>query len=94
VEEALPKIGPVNDKRTIGNRLNSGDFEINKRLHLGPQLGGSGRHDGVILAGMLKLNVNPMRARWTEVQESLVKAIIQIGGEVLDENLHIEAVQA
>jgi hypothetical protein len=39
---------------------------------------------------MLKLNVNPMRARWTEVQESLAQAIIQVGDEVLDENLHIE----
>jgi hypothetical protein len=39
---------------------------------------------------MLKLNVNHMRARWTEVQESLAKAIIQVGSEVLEENLHIE----
>jgi hypothetical protein len=30
VEEALPKIGPVDDKKPIGNCLNSGDFEINK----------------------------------------------------------------
>jgi hypothetical protein len=94
VEEALPKIGLVNDKKPTGNRLNSGDFEINKRLHLGLQLGGSGRQDGAILAGMLKLNVNPMRARWAEVQESLAKAIIKIGGEVLNENLHIECMHS
>jgi hypothetical protein len=61
VEEVLHKNGPVNDKKPIGNRLNAGDFEINKRLHLGLQLSGSGRHDGAILAGMLKLNVNQMR---------------------------------
>jgi hypothetical protein len=60
VDESLQKIGP-NDKKPIGNRLNSGDFEINKRLHLGLQLCGNGRHDGAILAGMLKLNVNSMR---------------------------------
>jgi hypothetical protein len=90
VEEALPKIGPADDKKPIGNRLNSGDFEINKRLHIGLQLSGSGRRDGAILAGMLKLDVNPMGARSTEVEESLAKAIIRIGWEVLDENLHIE----
>jgi hypothetical protein len=94
VDESLHKIGVVDDKKPIGNRLNSGDFEINKRLHLGLQLCGNGRHDGAILAGMLKLNVNPMRKRWTEVQESLSKAIIQIGGEVLDENLHIECLHS
>jgi hypothetical protein len=43
---------------------------------------------------MLKLNVNPMCTRWTEVQESLTKAIIQIGGKVLDENLHIECMHS
>jgi hypothetical protein len=35
-----------------------------------------------------------MCARWTDVQESLAKAIIQIGGEVLDENLHIECMHS
>jgi hypothetical protein len=94
VQEALTKIEPANDKQPIGNRLNCGDFEINKRLHLGLQMGGNGRQEGAILAGMLKLNVNPMGARWTEVQESLAKAIIQIGGEVLDENLHIECMHS
>jgi hypothetical protein len=39
---------------------------------------------------MLKLNVNPMQRRWTEVQELLGQAIIRVGEEVLDENLHIE----
>jgi hypothetical protein len=39
---------------------------------------------------MLKLNVNPMRKRWTELQETLAKVVIKIGEEVLEENLHIE----
>jgi hypothetical protein len=95
VPESLHKIGPVADKKNNRhNRLNSGDFEINEPLHLGLQLSGNGRHDGAILTGMLKLNVNPMPPRWTEVQESLAKAIILIGGEVLDENLHLECMHS
>jgi hypothetical protein len=39
---------------------------------------------------VLKLNVNPMRRRWTKIQQTLAKAIIEIGMEVLKENLHIE----
>jgi hypothetical protein len=39
---------------------------------------------------MLKLNVNPMRKRWTEIQQTLAKAIIKIGTEVLKESLHIK----
>jgi hypothetical protein len=35
VKEALHTIGTVDDKKPIGNRLNAGDFEINKRLYLG-----------------------------------------------------------
>jgi hypothetical protein len=57
---------------------------------LGLQLCGDGRQEGEILAGMLNLNVNPMKQRWTEVQEILGKVVIQICVEVLEENLHIE----
>jgi hypothetical protein len=39
---------------------------------------------------MLNLNVNPMMGRWTGVQETLAKAIIKVGTEVLQKNLHIE----
>jgi hypothetical protein len=39
---------------------------------------------------MLNLNVRPMQRRWTEVQELVGKFIIQVGEEVLKENLHIE----
>ena len=39
---------------------------------------------------MLNLNVNPTKNKWTEVQETIGKVIIDIGKEVLDENLHIE----
>jgi hypothetical protein len=31
-----------------------------------------------------------MQRRWTEVQEYLAKPIIQVGLEILEENLHIE----
>jgi hypothetical protein len=39
---------------------------------------------------MLKLNVNPMQRRWTDVQEELGSIIIEVGNEMLEENLHIE----
>jgi 23S rRNA C2498 (ribose-2'-O)-methylase RlmM len=56
---------------------------------LGLQLCRDGRQEGKILPGMLNLNVNPMKQRWTEVQEILAKVVIKIGVEVLEENLHI-----
>jgi hypothetical protein len=90
VPDSTEKVISVADGEPYTNRVNSGDFEINKRLQLGLQLCGSGRRDSAILAGMLKLNVNPMHARWTKVQESLAKATIKVGSEVLEENLHIE----
>jgi hypothetical protein len=54
------------DGKPFSNRLNSGDFEINRRVQLDLQLCGSRRHNGAILGGMLKLNVNPMRKMWTK----------------------------
>jgi hypothetical protein len=57
---------------------------------LGLQLCGDGRQEGKFLAGMLNVNVNPMKQRWTEVQEILAKVVIKIGVEVPEENLHIE----
>jgi hypothetical protein len=54
------------------------------------QLCGNGRQDGSAICGILKLNVNSMQRRWTQVQEQLGKAIIQVGLEFFNENLHIE----
>jgi hypothetical protein len=90
IAESAPKIVALHAGKPFQNRLNSGDFEINRRFHLGLQLCGVGRQDGTVMAGLLKLNVNPMRRRWTEIQETLAKAIIKVGLEVLDENLFIE----
>jgi hypothetical protein len=70
--------------------VNAGDFEIYHRLHLGLQLCGDGRQEANVIAGMMKLNVNPMQRRWTDVQEEVGVVIIQVGNEVLEENLHIE----
>jgi hypothetical protein len=91
VPDATEKLKTLEDGKPYGTRVNSGDFEINRRLQLVLQLCGGGRQDGnIIAAGMLKLNVNPMRKRWTDMQEHLGKVIIAIGCEVLEENLHIE----
>jgi hypothetical protein len=90
VPDSNKKVESVADGTAYSNRVNSGDFEINRRFILGLQLCGNDRHDGMILGGMLKLNVNPMFKRWTEIQETLAKVVIQIGEEVLKENLHIE----
>jgi hypothetical protein len=63
---------------------------INRRLQLGLQLSGDGRQEGKIIMGMLNINLNPMKRKWTEVQELIGKVIIDVGNEVLEENLHIE----
>jgi hypothetical protein len=48
------------------------------------------RQEANVIAGMLKLNVNPMHRRWTDVQEEVGVVIVKVGNEVLEENLHIE----
>jgi hypothetical protein len=63
VPYATEKLKTLEDGKPYGTRVNSGDFEINRRLQLGLQLCGGGRQDGNIIAGMLKLNVNPMQKR-------------------------------
>jgi hypothetical protein len=78
------------DGKPFSTRVNAGDFEIYRRLQLGLQLCGDGRQNGKILAGMLNLNVSPMQRRWTEVQELTGKYLIQVGEDVLKENIHIE----
>jgi hypothetical protein len=39
---------------------------------------------------MLNLNVNPMKAKWTKVAEKIGKVLIEVGEEILEENLHIK----
>jgi hypothetical protein len=88
VPEANDEIKTLVEGTPYVTRANAGDFESNHWLGL--QLCGDGRQDGNIITGMLKLNVNRMQRRWTEVQELLGQAIIKVGEEVLDEHLHIE----
>ena len=90
VPEATSKLKTLQDGNPYGTQVNAGDFEINRRLQLGLQLCRDGRQEGKALAGMLNLNRNPMKNKWTEVQETIGKVIVDIGKEVLDENLHIE----
>jgi hypothetical protein len=74
----------------FGTRVNAGDFKINRRLYLGLQLGGGGRHDATNITGMLNINVNTMFVRWSDMQDTMAKATIKIGKELLEENLQIE----
>ena len=46
--------------KAFTNRVNMGDFEINSRMLLGLQLGGSGRKEAQIIVGMLNLNLSNM----------------------------------
>ena len=90
VPSSMYKLKTLLPGNNYATRVNTGDFVLNRRLHLGLQLCGNGRQEGKILAGMLNLNVNPMKHCWTEVQEVLGKVLIQIGNEILEENLHIK----
>jgi hypothetical protein len=90
VPEAAPKLKTLTDGKPLATRANAGDFDLNRRLLLGLQVCGDGRQEGNIVAGMLNLNVNPMKAKWTKVAEKINKVIIGVGEEVLEENLHIE----
>ena len=76
--------------RTVRARVNAGDFEINRWFQLGQQLWGDGRQEGKIIAGVLYLNLNPMKNKWSDVQDLIGKVIIDVGDEILEENLHIE----
>jgi hypothetical protein len=39
---------------------------------------------------MLNLNVNPTKAKWSDTQKLIGKVLIQIGREVMEQNLKIE----
>jgi hypothetical protein len=87
----IAKLKTLQVGKPYGTRVNAGDFELNRRLVLGLQLCGNGQHDATNIAGMLNLNVNPMKNKWTDTQELIGKAIILVGSQVLEENLAIEA---
>jgi hypothetical protein len=72
------------------NKVNATDFAINHQLLLGFQICGSGRTEVKIIPGMLNLANNPMAARITPMQQELGLAILQVGKEVLEENLERE----
>jgi hypothetical protein len=90
VPSSRQKLKPLEVGKPLGTRVNAGDFEINRRLYFGLQLSGMGRHDAMNVTGLLNLNVRSMYNRWTRMQETLAKALIQVGKEVLQENLQIE----
>jgi hypothetical protein len=72
------------------NKVNSADFSINQKLLLAFQLSDLGRTEVKIIPGMLNLAHNPVAHRVTDIQRSLGLAILQIGREVLLENLQSE----
>ena len=84
------KLKTLQAGQPLGSRVNAGDFQINRRLLFGLQLSGMGRNDAMNITGMLNLNARSMYMRWTEVQEELGKAIIEVGKQVMLENLKIE----
>jgi hypothetical protein len=57
---------------------------------LGLQLSVNGRKEGSILSWLTNLNCHSMSKQWTKMQEHLGKEILEIGDEVLAENLDIE----
>jgi hypothetical protein len=71
------------------NKVNATDFSIHHKLPvlLGFQLYGSGRTEAKMIRGMLNLGNNSMAARITPMQQELGLAILQVGKEVLKENL-------
>jgi hypothetical protein len=87
----ITKLKTLQVGKPYGTRVNAGDFELNRRLVLGLQLCGNGQHDAKNIAGMLNLNVNPMKNKWKDMQELIGKAIILAGSQVLEANLATEA---
>jgi hypothetical protein len=61
VPDAQEKVVKIPDGEPYTNRVNAGDLQLNRRLVMGLQLCGAGRHDGSILSGVLNLNVMAMR---------------------------------
>ena len=79
VPSALTKLTTLREGEAYGTRVNAGDFEINRRFQMGLQLGGDGRQEGKIMAGMLNLNCNPMKNKWSDVQDIIGKVMIEVG---------------
>jgi hypothetical protein len=87
----IMKLKTLQVGKPYGTKVNAGDFELNRRLVLGMQLCCNGQHDAKNIAGMLNLNVKPMKSKWTDTQALIGKAIIRVGSQVLEANLAIEA---
>jgi hypothetical protein len=87
---ATDEVKTLKPGQPFATGVNAGDFMTNRRLQLGLQLSGDGQQEGKIIMGMLNINLNPMKRKWTEVQELIGRVMIDVGNEVLEENLHIE----
>jgi hypothetical protein len=90
VPSAADKVETLKLGQPFATGVNAGDFMMNRRLQLGLQLSGDGRQEGKIIMGMLNINLNPMKSKWTEVQDLIGEVMIDVGNEVLEEYLHIE----
>jgi hypothetical protein len=88
------KVALVQPGAPYKNKVNATDFLINHKLLLGFQLCGLGRTKAKIIRGMLNLANNPMAAHITPIQQELGLAILQLGNEVLEENLEREKILA
>jgi hypothetical protein len=75
VPSATDKVKTLKHGQPFATSVNAGNFMINRRLQLGLQLSGDGRQEGKVIMGMLNINLNPMKRKWTEVQELIGKVI-------------------
>ena len=87
----MPRLLALWDGKPSASRANCRDFNLNQCL-IWPQLrGGDGRHGGKNNAGMMSMSANPVKNNWSETQDNMGLALIEVGGEMLHENLAMSA---
>jgi hypothetical protein len=77
-------------KDTKDNPVNPSDFDLNNELYPATQQGGGGLKEASTFGELLGLHLNPLKGRWREMGDRLGIEIIQLGKEIVFENVSIE----
>jgi hypothetical protein len=78
------------DDYTLTRLRAASEFELNVKYLMGLQQCGAGENDAAVYAGMLDLAASPIHAGWTKLEEEIGLEEIQLGGEIIAENIELE----
>jgi hypothetical protein len=66
------------------------DYALNLKIILTMQQLGCGKAGATIIGGLMSICKKSLNGTWVKIREELGKAQIQLGKEIVDENIHKE----